>query len=47
MKLYEQIVHDLKAKSSPEKAISMSRYFKTGVGEYGEGDLFLGILTRS
>jgi 3-methyladenine DNA glycosylase AlkD len=43
MKLHEQIIHDLKAKSSPEKAKSMSRYFKTGVGDYGEGDLFLGV----
>lgn len=43
MKLHEQIINDLKAKSSPEKAIGMSRYFKTGVGEYGEGDLFLGV----
>lgn len=43
MKLHEQIIHDLKAKSSPEKAIGMSRYFKTGTGEYGEGDLFLGV----
>ena len=43
MKLHKKIINDLKAKSSPEKAKSMSRYFKTGVGEYGEGDLFLGV----
>ena len=43
MKLHEQIIHDLKAKSSSEKAMSMSRYFKTGPGEYGEGDVFLGV----
>jgi 3-methyladenine DNA glycosylase AlkD len=33
----------LKAASSPERAVFMARYFKTGKGEYGEGDIFLGI----
>lgn len=43
MKLHEKILHDLKAKSSDEKAKGMSRYFKTGPGQYGEGDVFLGV----
>lgn len=39
----EEIISDLKALGDPERAEHSRRYFKTGVGEYGEGDIFLGI----
>lgn len=38
-----QIRKDLKALSTAERAKGSAKYFKTGVGEYGEGDIFLGV----
>ncbi|MBN2102332.1 MAG: DNA alkylation repair protein [Candidatus Aenigmarchaeota archaeon] len=34
---------DMKKLSNSEKAKLYSRYFKTGKGEYGEGDIFIGL----
>jgi 3-methyladenine DNA glycosylase AlkD len=34
---------DVKAAANPEDAIHLQRFFKTGPGQYGEGDKFLGI----
>ena len=41
--MYDSIFSDLKKLENKEKAKVMSGFFKTGKGQYGEGDHFLGI----
>jgi len=43
MSLSKDILNDLESFSNREKAVFLLRFFKTGEGEYGEGDEFWGI----
>ena len=40
----EFVLSELQSVGSPEKAAHLSRFFKTGPGQYGEGDRFLGVV---
>ena len=41
---YADIIKDLRARSDEEKKSVLPKFFKTGKGEYGEGDRFLGVV---
>lgn len=39
----QQILSELQAAGNPDKATHLSYFFKTGQGQYGEGDRFIGV----
>jgi len=43
MSVHEQVKAELAKFSDPEHAMKLQGFFKTGEGEYGEGDFFLGV----
>lgn len=43
MRLSKQILRELASGQNPDKAAQMGKFFKTGKGEYAEGDVFWGL----
>ena len=43
MNTARQVIRQLQSVSSAQRAKNLSWFFKTGPGEYGEGDMFLGV----
>lgn len=41
-----QLKTDLKKAGNPKQAKNLQWFFKTGIGEYGEGDVFLGLKSQ-
>ena len=44
MRSAKEVVTELLSLASPAKAIDLQRFYKTGPGDYAEGDVFIGIV---
>ncbi|MBQ04339.1 DNA alkylation repair protein [Candidatus Bathyarchaeota archaeon] len=43
MSIHEEVKAELEKLSDPKHAMKLQGFFKTGKGEYGEGDVFIGV----
>jgi len=41
--MLNQLINEIRENASKEKSVFLQRFFKTGKGQYGEGDQFLGL----
>ena len=44
--MLQKLLKELQKAGSPEQVNILQKFFKTGKGEYGEGDVFLGIKSQ-
>ena len=44
--MLKKIREDMREAACVEKVSLLQRFFKTGPGEYGEGDVFVGLLRK-
>jgi 3-methyladenine DNA glycosylase AlkD len=44
MKKAADVRKELKSMADPDKVATLQRFFKTGPGQYGEGDIFIGVM---
>lgn len=42
--IVDKVISDLEKAANPKKAKLLSGFFKTGKGQYGEGDVFMGVM---